>query len=120
MVCPIGPVAWLGGPHPCGIYPAAAPLTLARPGVAHAGRAGVSGAGWPARYEVRLDGVLNGRWSDWFEGLQVDNQGGETILSGTLPDQPALHGILKKDRHLGRSIITVRLLPPEQVDGEPR
>jgi hypothetical protein len=55
----------------------------------------VSGARWPARYEVRVEGVLGGRWSEWFEGLQIDSQGGETILSGTVPDQSALHGILE-------------------------
>ena len=60
-----------------------------------------------------MDGVLDGRWSEWFQGLQIDNQGGETILSGTLPDQPALHGILDKVRDLGLSIITVRRIPPE-------
>jgi hypothetical protein len=80
----------------------------------------VSGAGWPARYEVRVEGVLDGRWSDWFEGLQIHNQGGETILSGTLPDQSALHGILDKVRDLGLSIIAVWRLPPKQMGGEPR
>jgi hypothetical protein len=80
----------------------------------------VSGARWPARYEVRVDGVLDGRWSQWFQGLQIDNQGGETVLSGTLPDQPALHGILDKVRDLGLSIITVRRIPPQEKPGEQR
>jgi hypothetical protein len=80
----------------------------------------VSGARWPARYEVRVDGVLDGRWSEWFQGLQIDNQGGETVLSGTLPDQPALHGILDKVRDLGLSIITVRRIPPPDEAGEQR
>jgi hypothetical protein len=71
----------------------------------------LSVAKWPAYYEVRVDGVLDGRWSEWFQGLQIDNQGGETVLSGTLPDQPALHGILDKVRDLGLSIIAVRRLP---------
>lgn len=78
----------------------------------------MSGTGWPARYEVRVEGVLDGRWSEWFEGLHLQNQSGETILSGALPDQPALHGILDKVRDLGLTIITVRRLPPEQL-GEP-
>jgi hypothetical protein len=78
----------------------------------------VSGARWPARYEIRVDGVLDGRWSEWFQGLQIDNQGGETVLSGTLPDQPALHGILDKVRDLGLSIITVRRIPREGKAGE--
>jgi hypothetical protein len=75
--------------------------------------------GWPARYEVRVEGVLDVRWSEWFEGLQLQNQSGETILSGTLPDQPALHGILDKVRDLGLTIITVRRLPPEQPGEQP-
>jgi hypothetical protein len=80
----------------------------------------MSGAGWPARYEVRVDGVLDGRWSQWFEGLRIDHQEGETILSGMLPDQPALHGILDKVRDLGLSIIAVRRVPPQDEAGEQR
>lgn len=80
----------------------------------------MSGTGWPARYEVRVEGVLDGRWSEWFEGLHLQNQSGETILSGTLPDQPALHGILDKVRDLGLTIITVRRLPPEQPGEQPQ
>jgi hypothetical protein len=74
----------------------------------------VSGAKWPAGYEVRVDGVLDGRrWSEWFEGMRIESQGGETVLSGTLPDQPALHGILDKVRDLGLCIVAVRRLPPQ-------
>lgn len=80
----------------------------------------MSGTGWPARYEVRVEGVLDGRWSEWFEGLHLQNQSSETILSGTLPDQPALHGILDKVRDLGLTIITVRRLPPEQLGEQPQ
>jgi hypothetical protein len=71
----------------------------------------VSGARWPACYEVRVDGVLDGSWSEWFEGLQIQNRGGDTVLSGILPDQSALHGIFDKVRDLGLSIIAVRRLP---------
>jgi hypothetical protein len=78
----------------------------------------VSGATWPARYEVRVDGVLDGRWSEWFEGLQIDTEGGETVLSGTLPDQPALHGVLDKVRDLGLCIVAVCRLPPQKEAGE--
>ena len=77
----------------------------------------MSRTGWPARYEVRVDGVLDGRWSDWFEGLRIEHQGGETLLSGTLADQPALHGVLEKVRDLGLSIIAVRRLPPQEQAG---
>lgn len=80
----------------------------------------MTGPGWPACYELRVEGVLDGRWSEWFEGLRIENQGRETLLSGTLPDQPALHGILDKVRDLGLSIITVRRLAPEGKAGERR
>jgi hypothetical protein len=79
----------------------------------------VSAARWPARYEVRVEGVLDGRWSDWFEGLEVKSEGGETILAGTLPDQPALHGVLDKVRDLGLTVLGVRRLPPGE-EGERR
>jgi hypothetical protein len=80
----------------------------------------VSGATWPAHYEIRVDGLLEGRWSAWFEGLQLDSRGGETLLSRTLADQSALHGILDKVHDLGLCIITVRRLPPEHTEAEPR
>jgi hypothetical protein len=80
----------------------------------------VSGAGWPARYELRVEGVLDDHWSEWFGGLQISSQGGQTILSGTLPDQPALQGILSKVGDLGLTVIAVRRLPREQRGGEPR
>jgi hypothetical protein len=79
----------------------------------------MSRAMWPARYEVRVDGVLDGGWSEWFEGLHIDNQGAETILSGTVGDQSALHGILDKVRDLGLAIVAVRRLPPEPPEGAP-
>jgi PPOX class probable F420-dependent enzyme len=75
-------------------------------------RYGVTGGSWPARYEVRVEGVLEQRrWSEWFEGLEVERAGDETILSGTLPDQPALYGVLDKVRDLGLTVIVVRRLP---------
>ncbi len=67
----------------------------------------MSGPGRPARYEIRVDGVLDGRWADWFGGLQVDSDGTQTIISGLLADQPALHGVLAKIRDLGLCLISV-------------
>jgi hypothetical protein len=79
----------------------------------------VSVAGWPARYEIRVDGGLDERWSEWFGGLQVTSIGGETILFGMLPDQPALHGVLDHICRLGLSVIAVRRLAPEENREEP-
>jgi hypothetical protein len=83
-------------------------------------RSVVSGARWPACYEVRVEGVLDGSWSEWFEGLQIQNKGGDTVLSGILPDQSALHGILDKVRDLGLTIIAVRRLPYMEPGAAPQ
>jgi hypothetical protein len=64
----------------------------------------------PAWYEIRVAGVLDGRWAAWFNGLQVSGQGDETIICGLLADQPALHGLLTKVRDLGLCLISVRRL----------
>jgi hypothetical protein len=72
----------------------------------------VSGLAWPARYEIRVDGVLDGRWADWFGGLRVDNDGAQTVIAGLLADQPALHGVLVKVRDLGLCLLSVRRIDP--------
>jgi hypothetical protein len=66
--------------------------------------------GGPARYEIRVAGVLDGRWATWFDGLQVSGRGDETVICGLLADQPALHGLLAKVRDLGLCLISVRRL----------
>jgi hypothetical protein len=79
----------------------------------------VARGGRPAtRFAWRASWTAAG--SDWFERLQLDNRGGETVITGTLPDQSALHGVLDRVRDLGLSIISVRRLPPEQTEGAPR
>lgn len=71
----------------------------------------MNGASSPARYEIRIEGVLEpGRWAAWFEGLQVTIDGGETVISGQLADQAALHGLLTRVRDLGLCLISVRRL----------
>lgn len=67
-----------------------------------------------------MEGELEGPWSEWFGGLRIENEGGETIISGTLPDQSALYGVLDRVRDLGLCVITVRRLAPEENGGEPR
>ena len=54
---------------------------------------GVSSPGLPAHYEIRVDGVLDHRWAAWFGGLHVKTDGTQTVISGLLTDQPALHGL---------------------------
>jgi len=66
----------------------------------------VNGPRWPARYELRVDRVLDDRWADWFGGLQVTSDGTQTVIAGLLPDQPALLGVLAKIRDLGLCLIS--------------
>ena len=91
--------------------------TLRRSGRALAG-AGVSASGWPAQYEIRVAGVLDGRWAAWFDGLQISGQGDEMVICGLLADQPALHGLLTKIRDLGLCLISVRRLDAGQAGNQ--
>jgi hypothetical protein len=69
----------------------------------------------PARYELRVQGVLDDRWSAWFEGLRVaSDQAGQTIIAGPVADQAALHGLLTKIRDLGLPLLSVRRLDPDR------
>ena len=75
----------------------------------------MSGSRPPTHYEIRVEGVLGERWTGWFEGLQVSSEAGETIISGPVTDQPALHGVLVKVRDLGMCLISVRRLDPGEA-----
>ncbi len=62
----------------------------------------------PGLYEIRVRGHLSDRWAAWFDGLSIrlaDN--GDTILTGPVADQAALHGLLRKVRDLGMSLVSV-------------
>ena len=60
------------------------------------------------RYEIRLQGHLESRWSTWFDGLNVTNDpDGTTVISGSVADQAALHGLLQKARNLGLPLLSV-------------
>ena len=60
-------------------------------------------------YEIRLKGHLNARWADWFDGLSLTQESdGTTVLSGSVVDQAALHGLLGKVRDLGLPLIAVQ------------
>ncbi len=68
--------------------------------------------GLNSRYEIRVKGILDGRWAAWFEDLQVSSDGDETVIAGLVADQAALHGLLAKVRDLGLFLISVRRLDP--------
>jgi hypothetical protein len=74
-----------------------------------------SGPAEPARYELRVQGVLDPGWSAWFEGLQISSdQAGQTTIAGPVADQAALHGLLAKVRDLGLELLEVRRLDPDR------
>jgi hypothetical protein len=65
-------------------------------------------SGEPAVYQIRIQGHLNRRWTDWFEGLTITlEEDGETLLTGPVADQAALYGLLSKVRDLGPPLISV-------------
>jgi hypothetical protein len=62
----------------------------------------------PEYYEIKIKGHLDPSWSEWFAGLQLSHlDADETLLSGMLPDQSALHGLLERIRDLNITLISV-------------
>ena len=62
----------------------------------------------PTIYQIRIGGQLGAQWTEWFDQLtltQADN--GDTLLTGPVVDQAALHGLLRKVRDLGLPLISV-------------
>ncbi len=72
----------------------------------------------PENYEIRIKGLLDCQWMDWFEGLTVmPLANGDTLLAGPVADQAALHGLLRKVRDLGMTLISVnRIETDAQID----
>jgi hypothetical protein len=68
----------------------------------------------PRYYEIRLESELPERWSNWFDGLVINTENGETLLCGPLADQAALYGLLKKVRDLGLPLVSVRQIPSQE------
>ncbi len=76
-----------------------------------------SDPGQPLVYQIRIKGHLGREWADWFEGLTLtalDN--GETLLTGAVVDQAALHGVLRKVRDVGLPLLSVVCVKPGQAD----
>jgi hypothetical protein len=62
-------------------------------------------------YEIRIKGHLDGRWADWFGSMTITlEDNGDTLLTGPVVDQAALHGLLKKVRDLGTILISVQTI----------
>ena len=62
----------------------------------------------PMIYQIRVKSHLGSEWTDWFDGLCITlEENGDTLLTGPVIDQAALHGLLKKVRDLGMPLISV-------------
>lgn len=62
-------------------------------------------------YQIRVRGYLDPEWSGWFDGLAITHEAdGDTVLSGPVADQAALHGLLARIRDLGLLLVSVSLL----------
>ena len=71
----------------------------------------------PGLYEIRIKGHLDDRWADWFGGLTITlEENGDTLLTGLVVDQAALHGLLRKVRDLGMPLLSVIRVEPGQAD----
>ena len=67
----------------------------------------------PEIFEIRLQGHLDTRWASWFDGLTItQTEDGNTVLSGPVADQAALHGLLKKVRDLGLPLLSINPIKP--------
>ena len=68
-------------------------------------------------YQIRIKGHLGSQWADWFGGVTVTlEDNGDTLLTGPVVDQAALHCLLKKVRDLGMPLLSVNPVYPDQVD----
>jgi hypothetical protein len=72
-----------------------------------------TGAIQPSVYQIRIEGYLGREWTDWFEGLTIAlDENGETLLTGSVLDQAALFGLLRKVRDLGMPLVSVNRVEP--------
>jgi len=72
-------------------------------------------------YQISVQGQLDQQWSLWFEGLTVSvGEDDETVLTGVVADQAALHGLLRKIRDLGMPLLAVTRIEPKSNDDTDR
>jgi hypothetical protein len=70
----------------------------------------------PMVYQIKINGHLGREWTDWFEGLTITlEDNGETLLTGTVVDQAALYGLLRKVRDVGMPLLSVVCVQPGQA-----
>jgi hypothetical protein len=68
-------------------------------------------------YQIRIRSHLGPQWTDWFEGLAITlEDNGDTLLTGPVVDQAALHGLLRKVRDAGLPLLSMMRVEPEQEE----
>jgi hypothetical protein len=71
----------------------------------------------PAVYQIRIQGHLSHHWAEWFDGMAISLEGNsDTLLTGSVIDQAALHGLLRKVRDLGMPLLSVTQVDPKQAN----
>ncbi len=71
----------------------------------------------PSVFQIRISGHLDSKWSDWFDGMVIMlEKDGDTLLTGPVADQSALHGLFKKIRDLGMTLVSVNPVLSDQAD----
>jgi hypothetical protein len=68
-----------------------------------------------AVYQIKVKGILDSKWSDWFDGFAITPLvSGETLLTGPVADQAALHGLLNKIRDIGLPLLSVNVVDTDE------
>ena len=62
---------------------------------------------WPKLYEIKVQGHLDKKWKDWFEGMDIIHEGDNTVLFGDVKDESFMHGILNRIRDLNLKLLSV-------------
>lgn len=75
----------------------------------------------PAKYRIKVGGKVKESWSEWFSGMTIEfemeaNEKPVSTLTGLLPDQSALYGVLGKIRNLGLKLLSVEQIDVEQTE----
>jgi hypothetical protein len=74
-------------------------------------KTGARGEGRGATYAIRIAGQLGAEWAAWFDGLAITPEAnGDTLLTGAVADQAALHGLLRRVRDLGLTLLALNLI----------
>jgi len=69
----------------------------------------------PEIYRIKVEGLLDKSWMDWFGKMVISYERGQTMLMGPVPDQAALHGLLHRIRDLNLTLVSVNRIKPEKA-----